>query len=120
MTRIIQAMGMKRKDVYICNVLKCRPPQNRSPLPSEIFACHDYLRQQLEMIDPKVICCMGKFACLALLSEDVAITKIRGKFFDFNGIKMMPTFHPAYLLRNPQAKRLVWKDMQKIMQELEK
>lgn len=118
LTKIIEAMKLKRKDVYICNILKCRPPQNRSPLPSEIIACQDYLRQQLELINPKVICCLGKFACSALLNQDFPITKLRGNFLDFRGIKVMPTFHPAYLLRNPSAKRLVWEDMRKIMAEL--
>ncbi len=120
LTKIIEAMKLKRKDVYICNILKCRPPQNRSPLPSEIIACQDYLRQQLELINPKVICCLGKFACSALLNQDFPITKLRGNFLDFRGIKVMPTFHPAYLLRNPSAKRLVWEDMRKVMAELDK
>jgi DNA polymerase len=118
LTKIIEAMGFKRKDVYICNVLKCRPPQNRNPLPTEIIACQGYLRQQLEIISPKIVCCLGRCACSFLSNEDVSITKLRGKFQKFNGMKIMPTFHPAYLLRNPSAKRLVWQDMQKIMAEL--
>jgi uracil-DNA glycosylase family 4 len=118
LTKIIEAMGLTRRDIYICNVLKCRPPQNRNPLPSEIIACQSYLRQQLETIKPRVICCLGKFACQVLSNQDMPITKLRGSFRDFCGIKVMPTFHPAYLLRNPQAKRLVWEDMQKIMAEL--
>ncbi len=120
LTKIIEAMGFKRKDVYISNVLKCRPPQNRNPLPSEILACQDYVKQQLEIIKPKIICCLGKFACSVLLGQDTPITKLRGKFQDFRGIKVMPTFHPAYLLRNPSAKRQVWEDMQKIMAELKR
>ena len=120
LTKIIEAMGFRRKDVYIGNILKCRPPQNRNPLPSEIVACQDYLRQQLEVINPKVICCLGKFACSALLNQDFPITKLRGKFQDYRGIKVMPTFHPAYLLRNPSAKRLVWEDMKKVISELKK
>lgn len=120
LTKIIEAMGLRRQDVYICNVLKCRPPQNRQPLPEEILACKDYLWQQLEMIGPKVVCCLGKYASLALLSQDLPITKFRGAFLDFRGLKVMPTFHPAYLLRNPAAKRLVWEDMQKVMAELKK
>ncbi|GAF69008.1 unnamed protein product [marine sediment metagenome] len=120
LTKIIEAMGLKRRDVYICNVLKCRPPQNRNPLPQEIVACRDYLRRQLELINPKVICSLGKFACSALLSEDFPISRLRGTFQDFCGIKVMPTFHPAYLLRNPAAKALVWEDMQKVMAELKK
>lgn len=120
LTKIIEAMGLERKDVYICNVLKCRPPQNRNPLPSEILACYGYLKRQLEIINPKIICCLGKFACFVLLNQELPMTKLRGKFQDFQGIKVMPTFHPAYLLRNPSAKRLVWEDMQKIMKELKK
>ena len=120
LTRIIEAMKLKREDVFICNVLKCRPPQNRNPLPSEIITCQDYLWQQLELIKPRVICCLGKFACSLFLGEGTSITKLRGTFSEFRGIKVMPTFHPAYLLRNPAAKRLVWQDMQKIMAELKK
>lgn len=120
LTKIIEAMGFKRKDVYICNVLKCRPPENRNPLPSEILACQEHLRQQLEMIKPQIICCMGRFACQALLNQDLPIGKLRGKFQDYCGIKVMPTFHPAYLLRNPRDKKLVWEDMQKIMKELKR
>ena len=120
LTNIIKAMGLRRRDVYICNVLKCRPPQNRNPLPSEIIACQDYLRTQLELINPRIICCMGKFACQTLLGQELPITRLRGNFQNFHGIKMMPTFHPAYLLRNPSAKAPVWEDMQKIMAELKK
>lgn len=118
LTKIIEAMRLKRRDVYIANILKCRPPENRNPLPSEIVACQDYLRQQLELINPKAICCLGKFACSTLFNQDFPITKLRGKFFDYRGIKVMPTFHPAYLLRNPQDKKLVWEDMKKVMKEL--
>ncbi len=120
LTRIIEAMGLKREDVYICNVLKCRPPENRNPLPEEMLACQDYLRRQLQLIKPKVICTLGKFAAFLLLKEEIPISKIRGKFSEFYGIKVMPTFHPAYLLRNPSAKKLVWQDVQKIMAELKK
>ncbi|MFC1631535.1 uracil-DNA glycosylase [Candidatus Omnitrophota bacterium] len=120
LTKIIEAMGYQRENVYICNILKCRPPQNRNPLPSEIFACRDYLRQQLEFIQPKVICCLGKYACSSLFNQDFPISKLRGQFQDYHGIKVMPTFHPAYLLRNPEAKQPVWQDMQKVMKELKK
>lgn len=120
LTRIIEAMKLKREDVYICNVLKCRPPENRNPLPSEVVVCQDHLKKQLKVIKPKVICTLGKFAAFLLLNQDVPISKIRGKFSEFEGIKVMPTFHPAYLLRNPSSKRLVWQDMQKIMEELKK
>ncbi len=118
LTKIIEAMGFKRGDVYICNVLKCRPPQNRSPLPSEIVACQDYLNKQLEIIKPKVICALGKFSAQLLTNSEEPISRLRGRFFDYQGIKLMPTFHPAYLLRNSSGKKLVWQDMKKIKKEL--
>ncbi|MFH0732424.1 MAG: uracil-DNA glycosylase [Candidatus Omnitrophota bacterium] len=117
---IIEAINMKREDVYIANCLKCRPPQNRTPLPSEIVACRNYLTQQIEIIKPRVICCLGRPAAQSLLMTDLPIGKVRGKFYDYNGIKVMPTFHPAYLLRNPNDKRLVWEDFKKIRDELKK
>ncbi len=120
LTKIIEAMGMKRKDVYIANILKCRPPNNRNPLPTEILSCEDYLIKQLEIMKPKVICALGKFAAQTLLRTQVSISKLRGTFYDYHGIKLMPTFHPAYLLRNPNDKGLVWQDMKKIMTELKK
>lgn len=120
LTKIIEAMKFTREDVFICNVLKCRPPENRNPAPSEIDACRDYLWQQLEIIQPRVVCCLGNIACSLLFNENLAISKIRGKFRELRGIKVMPTFHPAYLLRNPDAKSLVWQDMQKIMAEIKK
>jgi len=118
LTNIIEAMGLKRKDVYIANILKCRPPDNRPPAPGEILACRDYLRRQIEMIRPKVICTLGKFASQTLLNTETPISALRGKFGYYNGIKVMPTFHPAYLLRNLGDKRLVWEDMKKVMKEL--
>jgi uracil-DNA glycosylase len=114
LTKIIEAMGIKRDDVYIANCLKCRPPQNRNPLPSEIFACRDFFLKQIEIIGPKVICCLGKFAAQTVLMSEEPISSLRGKFYELSGIKVMPTFHPAYLLRNPQDKRMVWEDMKKI------
>ena len=120
LTKIIEAMGLKREDVYIANILKCRPPNNRPPLPTEILACADNLRRQVELIKPKVICTLGKFASQTLLKTETPITALRGKFQEYNGIKVMPTFHPAYLLRNPQDKKLVWEDMKKIQKELAK
>ena len=117
---LLASIGLTREEVYICNVVKCRPPENRNPLPQELAACQDYLAQQLEIINPKVICCLGKFACFLLLNQDLPITKLRGRFQNYRGIKVMPTFHPAYLLRNLSAKRLVWQDMQKVMAELKK
>lgn len=118
LTKIIEAMGMKREDVYIANILKCRPPDNRPPLPTEILACADNVRRQIEAISPKVICTLGKFASQTLLKTETPISSLRGKFFEYNGIKVMPTYHPAYLLRNPHDKKLVWEDMKKVMKEL--
>lgn len=118
LTNMIKAMGLSRDKVYICNVLKCRPPENRSPLPEEIAQCKDYLLRQIEIVSPKVICCLGKHAAQALLETEVPITKVRGREFEFNGITLIPTYHPAYLLRNPAAKKEVWEDLKKIMRIL--
>jgi DNA polymerase len=118
LTKIIEAMGLKRSDVYIANILKCRPPNNRAPLPTEILECRENIRRQIEMIKPKVICTLGKFASQTLLKTETPITALRGKFQEYDGIKVMPTFHPAYLLRNPQDKKLVWEDMRKILKQL--
>ena len=118
LTKIILAMKLKREDVYIANCLKCRPPSNRSPLPTEILTCKPILLRQVEIIQPKVICALGKFAAQTLLKSEQPISRLRGKFFDQGAIKIMPTFHPAYLLRNPADKKLVWEDMKKIMSEL--
>lgn len=118
LTKIIEAMGLKRKDVYIANILKCRPPQNRNPFPTEVLACEGYLIRQIELIKPKVICALGKFAAQTLIRSQEPISKLRGAYGDYNGIKVMPTFHPAYLLRNPEDKRLVWEDIKKIQKFL--
>ena len=118
LTKIIESIGLKRSEVYIANVLKCRPPGNRNPLPTEIITCEEYLIKQIELIKPKVICALGKFASQTLLRSEEPITKLRGKFSDYHGAKLIPTFHPAYLLRNPKDKRLVWEDMKKIRKEL--
>jgi uracil-DNA glycosylase family 4 len=120
LTRIIEAMGFKRDDVYICNVVKCRPPENRTPEPDEIGTCSPFLRRQIAFIRPKVICCLGLPAAQTILDTKQSMRNLRGKFFDYNGIKVLPTYHPAYLLRNPSAKRLVWEDVQKIMEYLGK
>ena len=109
-------MAIKRDDVYICNILKCRPPQNRNPLPEEISMCIDYLYAQIDAIKPKVICGLGKFASQTLLNTETPISKLRGKWHEYRGMKFMPTYHPAYLLRNPKDKKLVWEDMKKIME----
>ncbi len=120
LTKIIESIGLKRKDVYIANVLKCRPPDNRNPLPTEILTCEEYLVKQISLIKPEVICALGKFAAQTLLRTVEPISKIRGRFYDYHGAKLIPTFHPAYLLRNPQDKKLVWEDMKKIKKELSK
>jgi uracil-DNA glycosylase len=118
LTKIITAMGLSREDVYICNILKCRPPGNRNPEPAEIAVCEPFLIMQLQAIAPKIICALGTFAAKTLLKKDVPITTLRGRFHTYEGIKVMPTFHPAYLLRNPSAKKQVWEDVQIIMKEL--
>ncbi len=118
LTNIIKAMGLERKDVYICNILKCRPPGNRNPLPDEIRLCEPYLKQQLQLISPQIICALGSFAAKTLLKTETPITVLRGRFHQYEGIKLMPTYHPAYLLRNPSAKKQVWEDVQLIMKEL--
>jgi len=119
LTRIIIAMGLQREEVYICNILKCRPPGNRNPKPEEIAACEPFLIRQLQVIQPKVICALGTFAAHTLLGKtDIPITLLRGRFHSYQGIPLMPTYHPAYLLRNAGAKKQVWEDVQKIMQML--
>ncbi len=119
LTKIVLAMGLKREDVYICNILKCRPPGNRNPQPDEIAACEPFLIRQLQAISPKFICALGSFAARTLLKTESPITALRGRFQNYHGIRVMPTYHPAYLLRNPDAKKLVWQDVQMIMKELE-
>jgi DNA polymerase len=111
LTKMIKAMGLARHEVYICNVLKDRPPGNRTPLPEEMEACLPFLEEQLSIIQPKVICALGAVAAKALLGPHVAITKIRGQVREYRGIPLVPTFHPAYLLRNPPAKREAWADL---------
>lgn len=118
LTKIIEAIDLKRSDVYIGNILKCRPPENRAPEPDEANACINFLKRQIEIVKPLVICALGKHASQNLLNTEVPISKLRGKFCDYNGIKVMPTYHPAYLLRNPADKRLVWEDFKKIKAEL--
>lgn len=118
LTKIIEAMKLKREDVYIANCLKCRPPGNRNPLPEEIASCSPILRRQIEIIRPKIICTLGKFAAQTLLGTEEPISRLRGRYFDYAGTKLLPTFHPAYLLRNPADKKLVWEDMKKIMKDL--
>jgi len=115
LTQMIEAMGLRRSDVYICNVVKCRPPENRLPEKDEIATCSPYLFRQLDVIGPKVICCLGACAAQTLLNTNQGISRYRGEFFDYRGAKLIATYHPAYLLRNPNAKGDVWKDLQKVM-----
>jgi DNA polymerase len=115
---ITGGMGLQRSDVYIANVVKCRPPGNRNPEPDEIAACEPFLVAQIEAISPKVIVALGKFAAQTLLRTTTPISKLRGQWGEFHGRKLMPTFHPSYLLRNPADKKLVWADIQLVMREV--
>jgi len=118
LTQMIEAMGLQRKEVYIANVVKCRPPENRLPEPDEIKTCSPYLLRQLDTIAPKVIVCLGACSAQTLLQTTRGISHFRGQWMEFRGTKLMATYHPAYLLRNPAAKADVWKDLQKVMAEL--
>lgn len=118
LTQMIEAMGLQRKDVYICNVVKCRPPENRTPERDEVSTCSPYLLRQLDAINPKIIVCLGSVAAQTLLETHRGISHFRGEWLDFRGRKLMATYHPAYLLRNPSAKSEVWRDLQKVMGEL--
>jgi uracil-DNA glycosylase len=118
LTSMIEAMGLKRSDVYICNVVKCRPPENRLPEKDEISTCSPYLFRQLGVIAPKVICALGSCSAQTMLQTTQGISRFRGEWFDYHGSKLIATYHPAYLLRNPPAKSEVWKDLQKIMAHL--
>jgi uracil-DNA glycosylase len=115
LTQMIEAMGLERSDVYICNVVKCRPPENRLPEPDEIKTCSPFLLRQLDAIAPKVIVCLGACSAQTLLETNRGISHFRGQWLEFRGRKLMATYHPAYLLRNPAAKADVWKDLQKVM-----
>jgi len=119
LTKIIEAMNYTREQVYICNIIKCRPPGNRNPMPDEIQACSPFLRRQISSIKPDFICALGTFAAQTLLETGVPISKLKGCFHDYMGIRVLPTYHPAYLLRNPGKKRDVWEDMQKLMKALD-
>ena len=118
LTQMIEAMGLTREDVYICNVVKCRPPENRKPEDDEVATCSPYLFRQLDTIAPKAIVCLGATAAQALLKTQDPISRFRGTWFDYRNTKLMATYHPAYLLRNPAAKAEVWKDLQKVMAHL--
>ena len=118
LTKMIQAMGFSRDQVYICNVVKCRPPGNRNPEPDEIAACEPFLGAQIAAISPKVIVALGKFAAQTLLRDTTPISRLRGSWASYGGVKLMPTFHPAYLLRSPEEKKRAWEDLQLVMKEL--
>jgi len=118
LTQMIEAMGLTRDQVYICNVVKCRPPENRKPEEDEVATCSPYLFRQLDVIAPKAIVCLGLTAAQALLKTKESISRFRGEWFDYRNTKLMATYHPAYLLRNPAAKGDVWKDLQKVMAHL--
>jgi DNA polymerase len=120
LTRIIRAIDFDRGEVYIANIVKCRPPGNRNPTPEEIETCLPFLMEQIRVIEPWVICAMGAVAAQSLLRSTGKISDLRGKFHDFNGVKLMPTYHPAFLLRNPERKRQVWEDMKAIRREYER
>lgn len=115
---ITKGMGLKREDVYIANVIKCRPPENRNPEPDEVESCEPFLKQQIKLVKPQVIVALGKFAVQSLLKNKAPITRLRGVWHDYHGIRLMPTFHPAYLLRNPGDKKLVWEDIKKVIKEV--
>ncbi len=115
LTKMIKSIGLERKDVYICNVVKCRPPKNRTPLKDEVLACSPFLIKQLEIIKPAVICALGSCATETLIGSKLPISKLRGQTFKWKGITVIPTFHPAYLLRNPLEKRKAWEDLVAIL-----
>jgi len=117
LTKIIEAIHLSREQVYICNIVKCRPPRNRNPQPDEIKTCFQFLDRQIAAIRPGFICALGSVAAQTLLNTAVPISKLRGRFHDYKGIKLLPTYHPAYLLRNPEKKRAVWEDMKMLMKE---
>jgi len=114
LTKILQSINLPREEVYITNIVKCRPPQNRNPEPDEIRSCNPFLVKQITAIQPKIICALGSFSAQTLLKTDTKITALRGRLYDLEGIKVVPTYHPAFLLRDPERKREVWEDMKKI------
>jgi DNA polymerase len=117
LTKIIGAINLSRDQVYICNIVKCRPPRNRNPRPDEIQICFPFLDRQLDAIEPIFICALGSIATQTLLNTPEPISKLRGRFYDYRGIRLLPTYHPAYLLRNAEKKRAVWEDMKMLMKE---
>jgi uracil-DNA glycosylase family 4 len=118
LNKIIEACTLSRQDVFILNTIKCRPPQNRNPLPAEVTNCREYLDRQLDIIQPEFICCLGLVAAQALLGIDTSMSRLRKRFFEYRGARVLCTYHPAYLLRNSAAKKDVWEDMQLLMREM--
>jgi uracil-DNA glycosylase family 4 len=118
LTQIIEAIGLTREDVYIANVIKCRPPENRNPEPDEVEKCEPFLFRQIDLIKPRVIVALGTFAARSLLKTDAPISRLRGRVYEYRGAQLIPTFHPAYLLRNPSCRREVWEDMKKVRELL--
>jgi DNA polymerase len=118
LTNLIKKMGFKREDVYIANIVKCRPPMNRDPEYDEISTCGPFLHKQIEIINPRVIVCLGRVSSQTLLKTKTPISRLRGRFFNYISIPVMPTFHPAYLIRNPKDKWLTWEDAQKVLEKL--
>ena len=117
LTKIIEAINLKRSDVYIANIIKCRPPSNRNPDEDEITTCISFLKKQIEIIAPEIVCTLGNIATRSLLDTDMGITKLRGRFHERSGLKIMPTYHPSYLLKNQSKKRETWEDMKKVKKE---
>jgi DNA polymerase len=115
LTKIIEAMGFRRDEVYIANIVKCRPPNNRDPEPDEVLSCEPFLKKQIETVGPQLVVTLGKYASQTLLRTTTPITRLRGNWGTYAGIPVMPTFHPAYLLRSPHEKRPVWQDMQAVV-----
>jgi DNA polymerase len=118
LTRIIQSINLEREQVYICNIIKCRPPENRNPLPEEIAACAPFVARQIQAINPDYVCALGKFAAQTLLNSQQPISRLRGRFHPYGTIKLLPTFHPAFLLHNPERKRDVWEDMKLLISDM--
>jgi len=120
LTRLIEKMGFKREDVYIANIVKCRPPMNREPEDDEMNACKPFIEEQIKIINPKIIISLGRISAQSLLNTKIPISKLRGRFYQHMNIPLMPTFHPAYLLRNPKDKNLTWEDAQKVLERLKR
>lgn len=120
LTRMIEAMGLSRDDIYIANVIKCRPPNNRDPEADEIAACEPLLKRQIALVEPRIICTLGRFAAQTLLKTSTSMGRLRGRLYDYEGVKVIPTYHPAALLRNPQWKHSTWEDLKQVRYEYDR